>query len=74
VEIKILSLNKKIYEGKVKTVTLPGKEGQFQILDNHADLFALLDRGEVIVGKAKKIPILSGIVEVLENKVTILIK
>lgn len=73
-KIEILSPDKKLFEGKIKAVTLPGKEGQLQVLDNHAPLFALLRKGEVIVGKDKKIPIFSGVVEVLNNKIIILIK
>ncbi|MFQ6049633.1 MAG: ATP synthase F1 subunit epsilon [Candidatus Paceibacterales bacterium] len=72
--IEILSPNKGVYKGEIKTVTLPGKEGQMQILDNHAPLFTLLAKGEIIIEKDKKISIFSGVVEVLDNKVTILVK
>jgi len=74
VEIKILSPNRQIYQGKSNKITLPGERGQFQILENHADIFALLSRGEIIIGKRKKIPILSGILEFLDNKLTIIIE
>ncbi len=72
-EIEILSSNKKIYKGESEAITLPGKNGQMQILDNHASLFTLLDKGEIVIEKDKKISIFSGIVEVLDNKVTILV-
>ena len=71
-EIKILKPDKKLYEGKSDKMTLPGREGQFQILDGHADIFAILDKGEIIIGENKKISIISGILEVLNNKVIIL--
>jgi len=71
-EIEISSISKKLYKGEARAITLPGKVGQMQILDNHAPLFTLLDKGEIIIGNGKKIPISSGIAEVLDNKVTIL--
>ena len=73
-EIKILSPDKKIYQGKSDKITLPGEEGQFQVLENHADIFALLGKGDIIVGEHKKIPIFSGILEFLDNKLTIVIE
>jgi F-type H+-transporting ATPase subunit epsilon len=74
VEIKILSANKKIFQGKSDKITLPGEEGQFQVLENHADIFALLGEGEIVIGEYKKIPIFSGIVEVLSNKAVVLVE
>jgi F-type H+-transporting ATPase subunit epsilon len=74
VEIKILSANKKIFQGKSDKIILPGEEGQFQVLENHADIFALLGEGEIVIGEYKKIPIFSGIVEVLSNKAVVLVE
>lgn len=73
-EIKILSLNQKIYEGKESSITFPGKKGEFQVLDNHAPLFALLKKGKIRVGRNKEFSILSGIVRVFENKVVVLVR
>jgi len=73
-EVEILSVSKKLYKGESKAITLPGQEGQMQILDGHAPLFTLLDKGEIIIGSNKKISISSGIAEVLNNKVLILAK
>jgi F0F1-type ATP synthase epsilon subunit len=73
-EIQILSANKKIYEGKSKTLTLPAKNGELEVLDDHAPLFVLLNKGEITLEKNEKISILSGAAEVLDNKVIILIK
>ncbi len=71
-KIKILSTNKKLFEGEAESITLPGEEGEFQVLENHASLFSLLGRGEIIIGKNKRIPISSGIIEVLDNKILVL--
>lgn len=73
-EIEILSPNQKIYKGEAKAITFPGKKGQFQVLDGHAPLFALLKKGEIIIQEKKKIPIFKGMVEILNDKVIALVK
>ena len=75
-EIKILTANKKLYEGEVEAVTFSGKEGEFQVLENHAPLFSLLTQGEIIVknsDKETRISISSGIVKVLNNRIICLV-
>ncbi len=76
-DIAILSPDKPIYEGKAKMLTLPGLDGLFQILDNHAPLVAALGEGEVRVdkenGEALKINIATGFIEVLNNTVSLLV-
>ncbi|HHE76558.1 MAG TPA: F0F1 ATP synthase subunit epsilon [Candidatus Parcubacteria bacterium] len=72
-ELKILSPEKKIYQGKVKKVILPGKNGQFQILEDHADLFAILEKGDIILEKGRRFPVFSGIVRVSGDKILVLI-
>jgi F-type H+-transporting ATPase subunit epsilon len=71
-EIKILGPNRGIYQGESDKITFPGQKGQFQVLENHAPILALLTKGEIVVGENRKIPISSGIVEVADNKVVVL--
>ncbi len=58
-------------------VTLPGSLGTFTVLENHAPLISTLTKGNIIyrTGNAeKRISIMSGVVEVLDNRVVICIK
>ncbi len=78
-KIEILSPNKKIYKGEADALVLPAKEGQMQILNNHAFLFTLLTQGEIVITKnynfqSEKISISSGIAEVKDNSIIVLIK
>jgi len=73
-KIKILSPNKKIYEGESSEITLPGQKGEFQILENHAPLFSLLTKGKIVLDNNKEIPIFSGIVNVSNKRVNILVR
>ena len=52
---EIVSPEKLLFSGEVEAVTLPGSEGQFQIMAGHAPLLALLGPGvmEVTGGDAK---------------------
>lgn len=45
--ITVLTPTRKIFEGAVKSVKVPGSMGQFQILNNHAPIVSSLDAGTV---------------------------
>lgn len=74
--LEIITPEKNIYSGDVESIRLPGAEGSFGILNNHAPLIATLKRGTVkITDVSKKVEnfvINGGVVEVLHNKVTVL--
>lgn len=75
--VEILTPEKKLYSGEARAVQLPGVEGSFQVLDRHAALISALKEGIVKVDDAKgsqKFPIKGGFVEVLNNKVTVLLE
>jgi F-type H+-transporting ATPase subunit epsilon len=75
--VEILTPEKKLYTGEARAVQLPGVEGSFQVLDRHAALISALKEGTIKVDDAKgsqKFPIKSGFVEVLNNKVTVLLE
>lgn len=45
--LKIISAEDVVFEGEVKAVHLPGSEGAFTVLKNHASLISTLSPGEV---------------------------
>ncbi|MCB0704814.1 MAG: hypothetical protein KDC34_05865 [Saprospiraceae bacterium] len=47
--ISILSPEKEIFKGPIKSVKVPGTLGQFQVLKNHAPIVSSLQAGEIIV-------------------------
>mgnify|MGYP001792099252 FL=1 len=75
--LEILTPEKKIYSGEVYGVLLPGITGLFEILDRHAPMVSALGKGNLKILKAKNsaenYSIQSGFVEVLNNKVTVLV-
>ena len=48
-EIQIVSPDAQLFSGEVESVTVPGKSGSFQILNNHAAIVSTLVSGEVII-------------------------
>jgi len=65
-----------MYSGEVSLVQLPGIDGLFEILNDHAPLISVLTGGKVKIQDAQKqlqyFEIKGGVVEVLQNKVLVL--
>jgi F-type H+-transporting ATPase subunit epsilon len=54
-KIEIITPDRKIYEGEIKSVRVPGKKGSFQVLKDHAPIISTLENGPVIIiDQAKK--------------------
>lgn len=73
--LEILTPDKKVYEGEVTAVSVPGTLGSFQILKGHAPIISTLEDGPVIIKSDKDsqtFTIKGGVVEVLEDKVIVL--
>lgn len=73
---EIITPNGMIYSGDIASVTLPGSEGEFGVLPDHASLVTLLNSGVIEIEKEDKstelVAIDWGHVKVDEGKVTIL--
>ena len=47
--LTVLTPDKEVFLGTIKSVKVPGSDGQFQVLNNHAPLVASLDAGDVFI-------------------------
>ena len=74
--LEIISPEKKLYSGEVESIILPGAEGSFGVLKNHAPVIATLKKGEIKIKDSKSanetLKINGGVVEVLNNKIIVL--
>ena len=73
--IDIISPERQLYSGTANAVQLPGTEGLFQILTDHAPIMASLTAGQVKIDDAsgsELVSIAGGVVEVSGNTVTVL--
>jgi len=77
-QLEILSPEHKVYSGNVYGIQLPGIEGSFEILENHAPMIATLGNGKMKIIKDKNTTelyeISGGFVEVLNNKASVIIE
>jgi F-type H+-transporting ATPase subunit epsilon len=77
--LEILTPERKLFSGDVYGVQLPGISGLFEVLDKHAPLVSALKAGKMKVLKDRSnhvvfYDIQGGFVEVLNNKVTVLVE
>jgi len=76
--LEILTPEQKIFSGDVYGVQLPGISGLFEVLDKHAPMVSALKDGRLKILNDKTATtsynIKSGFVEVLNNKVTVLVE
>jgi len=75
-KIEIITPDRKIYEGEIKSVRVPGKKGSFQVLKDHAPIISTLENGSVIIidqaNNEKIYEISGGVIEVKMNKIILL--
>jgi len=76
-KLEIVTPNGVIFDAEAKQVTLPGSEGEFGVLANHATLVSLLDTGVIVIektdGNEVAVAINSGYVKVAEDKTTCIV-
>jgi F-type H+-transporting ATPase subunit epsilon len=73
--LEIITPEKNVFNGEVDSVILPGKNGQFQVLKDHAPLVSTLKSGDLVyeIGNKKEtIQVDGGVLQVLNNKVLVL--
>ncbi|MFN5422883.1 MAG: ATP synthase F1 subunit epsilon [bacterium] len=78
-QIEILTPEKKLFAGDVYGVQLPGVSGSFEVLEKHAPMVSALRAGSVKIlldrnGKNSSYNISGGFIEVIDNKVTLLVE
>ena len=75
IKLSIVTPNGEIFNDDVKTVTLPGKEGEFGVLPGHSSLVSSLTVGVIVIEKVNSteaVAINWGHVKVDENSVDVL--
>ena len=74
--LDILTPEKLLFEGEIKSVKLPGTNGEFEILNNHAPIISTLSKGEICVTNLKNdketFNINGGVIEMQNNKIIVL--
>ncbi len=76
--LKIISAEDILFEGEVTKVTLPGTQGEFTVLHNHASLISTLSSGDISYtrtgsDKDEMLTVDGGLVNVDRNVVSVCI-
>ncbi|MDG1475534.1 MAG: ATP synthase F1 subunit epsilon [Vicingaceae bacterium] len=74
-QLEIITPEENLYKGEVESVNLPGSDGSFGLLNDHAPIVSTLKAGEIKVvenGSEKTFSVKGGVVEVNNNKVIVL--
>jgi len=76
VKIEIVTPDTTIFEGEITLAQLPGLDGSFEIMNNHAPLISVLKKGRIKLIDKQQLEqyfdVNGGVVEVLENKILVL--
>ena len=72
-QLRIVSPERIEFTGEVESVKVPGAQGNFEILTDHAPIISILTKGVVEYG-GQQLAILGGFVEVQKNKVSLCVE
>ena len=76
--LEIITPDRKLFDGEVTQVQLPGSKGSFTILNNHAPIISTLESGIIKVqdtsGSEYSFKTNGGVVENLSNKIVVLVE
>jgi F-type H+-transporting ATPase subunit epsilon len=74
--VEIITPDKKLFSGQADLVQLPGSNGSFEIMKNHAPIISTLTKGKIrLVGENNSehlFDINGGVIELTHNKIIIL--
>jgi len=77
-QLEILTPAQSVFSGKVKLVKVPGSNGSFEILNNHATIISALTDGELKIitdaDETLRFRTSNGVVEALDNKIVVLVE
>ena len=74
--VEIITPDTKLFEGEVNSIKLPGTNGGFEILNNHAPIISTLTAGKISItsdnGQKESFEIKGGVIEMQNNKIIVL--
>ena len=75
-KVIIVSPEKTLYSGEVEGVEVPGENGRFEVLNNHAPIISSLIAGKVYCKGAEPftLEISGGFIEVAHNEISICVE
>jgi F-type H+-transporting ATPase subunit epsilon len=76
-EIEIITPSAPLFSGNAVQINLPGSNGSFELLENHAPIISTLQKGIITLvdtsGKKHTFEIPGGVIEQSQHKVIVLV-
>lgn len=77
-KVEIISPVETIYTGEIKLLQVPGRQGSFQVLKNHAPIVSTLREGVVrlidMADRESRFQVTGGVIEVKKNRIVVLVE
>lgn len=74
--LEIITPEKKLFEGEITLIQVPGTKGLFEILNNHAPIISTLEGGKIKIkdpeGETSFFEIQGGVIEAKSNNIIVL--
>ena len=74
--LEVLTPDKSLFKGEIRSVTVPGKKGSFMVLKNHAPIVSTLAKGDIQITtkdyEEQNISVTGGVIEVKHNNIIVL--
>jgi F-type H+-transporting ATPase subunit epsilon len=75
--VDIITPDSQLFSGDVLSIELPGTNGSFEILNDHAPIISTLAAGDITVsldnGQKESFTIHGGVIEMQNNKIIVLV-
>lgn len=75
-KLEVITPEKKIFEGEIESIKVPGAKGSFAVLNNHAPIISTLVKGDIkVLTSAFDVEVFSitgGVIEVHQNEIVVL--
>ncbi|MCG8475448.1 MAG: ATP synthase F1 subunit epsilon [Cytophagales bacterium] len=77
--LEVITPDKRVFEGEIETVILPGAKGAFQVLKHHAPIVSALGKGKLIIRTSESeeelvYEVEGGVAEVLNDRLSVLVE
>ena len=74
--VDIITPSNKLYSGEINSIKVPGSDGEFEILKNHAPIISSLNKGIIRVidkdNNTENFEINGGVIEMQKNNIIVL--
>jgi len=74
--LEIITPESKLFTGEITSIKLPGMDGEFEILNNHAPIISTLSNGVIRIidndNNTEKFEVNGGVIEMQNNKIIVL--